>query len=329
LFITAIGRSACACEDQTVRDAAFAQSRDVHRLCVIANAGDSAARRTHERLETWLQDAAKDLNVELVRVAADQAAVVWTEYGLPSAPPSLPVVVLAGRRSAERRSFFIDHWDPAPTADDLEQLKTSPTRRALQRELVRRLAALLYVRGTGDRNRRTEAALQAVIGEWSAREAVGVGLVRADRSDPRERLLLAFVGADRTREDWVAVVFGRGKFMTPLIGDDITEAGLNACLDTLVGACTCLKSPSLLGVDIPMVWDEALDAAVVPLRAGGDPNASKRIRTGLAETRVSRFEGPMLATTLWTLGALALVLCGATVVIVWRRRRYEPRSPSA
>jgi len=287
------------------------------------------ARRICDRVETWLQGAGEGLNVALVRVAADGPGVKWSEYGLPSAPPSLPVVVLAGWQSAERRGFYIDHWQPAPTVDDLERLKTSPARQALQRDLVRRLAVLLYVPGAGDQHAGTEAVLQTVVDAWSARESAGVSLVRVERSDPHERLLVSFVGANRARDDWVAVVFGRGKFMPPLVRADITEAGLNACLETLVGACTCLTSPSLLGVDIPMVWDETLDATVVPLRAGADPNAPKRLQTVLAETRGPRLKGPMLATTLWTLGALALLVCGATVVIAWRRRRYDPRSPCA
>jgi len=340
VLIAAVPPKARACEDLTVRDAAFLYPRDVHRLCVIASADDPAAHKTYQRLEAWLLGEGKDLNVELVRVQADRAGVEWKEYGIPSAPPSLPVVVLAGRRTAERRFFFIHHWDPAPSAEDLERLKKSPVRQALRRELGRRLAVLLYVPRTGqdahapddsDTARQPGASdlLQIVIDTWSAKESHGLALARVDRSDIREQVLLSFIGVGSTGPDWVAVVFGRGKFMPPLVGDQVTEAGLNEQLETLVGGCTCLRSPVTLGVDLPMQWDEALDQAVVPVGPGLGIRTLRPEASLVAASDTAGSGRQILGATLAT-SAVLLVLVGvAAAAMVWRKRRSDARSTVA
>ena len=331
-----------ACEDLTVRDAAFLYPRDVHRLCVMANAKDPAGHKTYQRLDAWLLNDGKDLNVQLVRVRADRADVSWKEYGIPSAPPSLPVVVLAGRRTAERRFFFIHHWNPAPSAEDLERLETSPVRQALQRELGRRLAVLLYLPrtsggasvpddGSAARSRPVGASglLQTVVDTWSARVSQGLALVRVDRSDLREQVLLSFIGVGPTGPDWVAVVFGRGKFMPPLVGDQITEAGLGEQLEILLGGCTCLRSPVTLGVDLPMRWDEALDQEVVPVGPGLGIRALRPEASVVAASDAAGSGRRILATTLGTSAGLLVLVGAAAVVMVWRKRRREARSTPA
>jgi hypothetical protein len=311
---------ASACDDVTLRDAAFKEPRDVHRLCVIGRPDDVTARRMHERLENWLASSATHLNVELASAAPDEPGVRWAEYGLPSAPPSSPVIVLAGRRTFERKSFFIDHWESAPSAEDLEQLKTSPVREAIRREVVRRLAVLLYIPGTGGAAGPTEKVLDSVVKTWGEKEPLGLAVIRASRSDERERLLLSFVGAGKSGPDWVAVVFGRGKFTPPLQGKDVTEARLDELIEPLVGECTCLRSPASLGVDIPMVWDKALDAAVVPLRTAdiGPPLRHRAVL--IVEGNGSTTHRRVLARTIGTLGLLVVVVTFAAAVILWRRR---------
>jgi hypothetical protein len=91
-----------------------------------------------------------------------------------------------------------------------------------------------------------------------------------DRSDPAERVLLSFMAIEDSGPEWTAVIFGRGKMMPPILGDDITEAELDRQLETLVGECTCLRSASSFGVDLPMIWGATEDAQIVPLRSPGD-----------------------------------------------------------
>ena len=132
--LVAAGLSAHACDSGTVRDAAFKAKRDIHLLCVIANAGDPAAEQTYERLDTWLQGGAHDLNIRLERVNADDDSVRWPDLGIPTVPPNLPVVTLAGR--LQRRSFVIDHWEPAPSDEDLALLRTSPARERITKAIL-------------------------------------------------------------------------------------------------------------------------------------------------------------------------------------------------
>jgi len=311
---------AFACEDVTVRDAAFTESRDVHRLCVIADAEDSAGRELYDRLEGWFETSGTGLNVELVRVDADDPEVRWDEYGIPSVPPSLPVTVLAGSRYAERRRFFIDYWEPGPTLENLESMSTSPARDAMRTELVRRVAVLLYIPGTNGDAGSAEPVLDAVVKRWSSEVPLGLSVVRVDRSDERERLLLSFAGVEERGADWVAVVFGRGKLRPFLEGPEITEARLDELIAPLVEGCTCLRPPSSLGVDIPMRWDESDDSAVVRLRASGDAPGGPW-GTSSTNPAGSSIVRRVMPAAMWTFGALALAVAIGTGAVIWIRNR--------
>ena len=319
---------AFACVDTTLRDAAFDEARDVHRLCVMSNAQDPEGQEIFSRLETWLKESGRGLNVELVRVDADAPETRWEQYGIPSAPPIFPVSVLAGYHAFERRSFLIEHWEPEPTAEDLAALRSSPAREAIRRETVRRVAVLLYIPGTGTDAGKTQPVIEAAVKTWEKREPLGLAVVRVERSDEREGVLISFTGLKLTGPDWVAVVFGRGKIMQPLIGDEITEAALNELIEPLVGECTCLRSPSSLGVDIPMVWDESLDAAVVRLRSGAGTGFPWDNSLS-ASTTSSPIERRVFTTTLWTFAALVSAAVIGAGAIVWRKNRAHMPTPRA
>ncbi|MFV2068114.1 MAG: hypothetical protein ACC645_14160, partial [Pirellulales bacterium] len=102
MAVTLFLSPARACDDVTVRDAAFQAPRDMHRLCVMHRHDDPAAEERVAALRDWLAASAAGLNIEVVSVDVDAPDVEWSEYAIPSAPPDLPVVVLAGRRTADR-----------------------------------------------------------------------------------------------------------------------------------------------------------------------------------------------------------------------------------
>lgn len=323
-----------ACVDVTVRDAAFSEHRDIHRICVIGTTNDPKSLEIYNNLASWFAISGTGLNIELLRVDADDPDVYWEEYGIPSAPPSLPVVVLAGTRNNERKRFFIDYWIPFPGEDDLQLLKTSPARVAIQREVVRRIAVLLYIPGSGSKAGGAGAVLDSVVETWSERDSLDICVVRVDRSDVRERLLLSFTGVEKSEEDWVGVIFGRGKLMAPLEGEEITEVRLNEKIETLVGECTCLVSASSLGVDIPVVWDESLDESLVALRTRSGDDAVLNLMSiaslidveGFSEnsesiTYESESGRKILMPVMWTLSTLLFIVGIVTVVIVWPRNR--------
>ena len=351
---------AFACDEGMVRDAAFDGPRDTYRLCVISRTGAVAGREIAGRLGSWLKTTGAALNLEVVRLAADDPQVRWSDYGLPAAPPELPVVVLVGKRPANpqdahaNQNFFVDHWQPEPTAADLQVLLTSPARAALRRELGRNLAVLVWVPENGggsgdgvagsggsvdggrhdkytrDGQRRIHEVVDQCHRSGFGQQAWGVSLVAVDRHDPRERLLLSFLGIQPEGPDWVGVVFGRGKFMTPpLEGEGITAAGIKACLATLAADCTCTQSPARLGVDLLMRW-QAADAEKVVRLAPGPPSsgpdrlASAAALAGLPQAGPGRLS-PLVRITVWLFSGLIVVSGIGSAAIFWYHTRRDPR----
>jgi hypothetical protein len=311
---------ASACDYTTMRDAAFDEPRDVHRLYVIGEAGDAAARQIRDQLAAWRSSSAPDLNVEVKTIDADDPQVSWMEVGIPSAPPMLPVTVLTGRRTFEKQSFFIDHWEPGPRQAELAVIGDSPARQAITREVGRRVAVLLYMPGTDPAAGRAKGIIDAAIKAWTAKWPAGLSMVQVERSDPRERVLRSFTGVPESGPDWLAVVFGRGKLMLPLVGPEITEQQLNEQLEVVVQECTCLRSPSSLGADLPLVWTPAMDKEVIRLK---DPSASTQATTrptssGLAAPAVGVV---VVRRSVLVLGLLVVGVVGVIVALAWRRRR--------
>jgi len=322
-----------ACDNATVRDAAFQTPRDVHRLCVVHRHGDRAAMDRVAALRDWLAESAAGLNIEVVSVDADASDVAWSAYALPSAPPTLPVVVLVGWRTADRKSFFIDHWEPGLNAEELDAIRTSPARRAIRDAVGNHLAVLLYIPGTGADAGRAEGVIDLVVRERNEQGPLGLSVVRVERTDPRERLLLSFVGVQAEGSDWVGIVFGAGKFMPPLIGEAITADALNGRLATISAACTCLQSPARLGVDIPMVWRKTWSDSVTLLATGGTSQEEPRAENARGMPPIAMPANAALPAgvavdaaaaerRLWIIAAGTLVglVLLSTVALLWQRR---------
>ena len=333
LFFGIGGRVSWPC-DSTVRGKAFEDARDLHRLCVISDGRDSASLAMASRLETWLMKEGANLNVELVRLDARDPNVKWEDYGIPSAPPDLPVVMLAGLDRASRRSFVVDHWEPDLTDKDLEALRTSPGREAIRRNAGKKWAVLLYAPGKGPEAGKAEAIIEAVARRWSQEHAPGVSVVRLDRFDPRERLLCSFAGLNRPTEhgqqaqatipDWIGVVFGRGKLMAPpLEGAQITDAALEQLLSQLIEICSCLRPPSMMGVDIPMAWEPDDEKSVVSLLS---PEAEKALAVAgiLAAPAAPPGGRTLLTSALSAIALLVAAVVGTTFALVRREKRRRP-----
>jgi hypothetical protein len=327
VFAAVTSFPAAACQNGSVRFAAFDYPRDVHKLCVIGNTGDPAAEAHHARLASWLREHAADLNVELVRVNADDPAVAWLALALPSAPPTLPVTVLAGWDSVRRRPFHVDHWEPAPTSQEMEVLARSSVRDAIKRDAAGHWAVLLFSRGTDAQSGAAATVLDAVVKKWAAEQPPGVTVVPLDRSDPKERLLQTFIGLPPSGPDWVGVLFGRGKLMAPpLEGDAITEENVNRLVELLFQPCTCLQSSMSPGVDIPLIWEPRLDATVVALGTDSDVAPAPAGRTAAArvqvqaEASVSPVGGRVPVIAIVVVVASALLVAFGAAIVWWRAR---------
>ncbi|MCG3199032.1 MAG: hypothetical protein GHCLOJNM_03540 [bacterium] len=300
-----------ACDDATVRSAAFYDKRDHHRLTLMAPTGDPKADEIDQRLAAWAKTASGEFNVAYRRIDPNDPNIPWSEYGIPSAPPSFPVVVLSGTSRADKRFFLIDHWEPAPTGSDLRLLVDSPSRDALREELGKRIAVLLYIPGKGPAAGKAEPELRKVV-ESRAQGPLGVSILRVERNDPNERILISFTGTEARAEDWVAVVFGPGRLRNPLMGGAISAAALNDQIDQVIENCTCLRPVSSYGVDLPMRWSEALSLAALSLPEEGVEEEPVKEAFGIARAAY--------APAAWTLGAMVVLVAGWAYLILRRRK---------
>jgi hypothetical protein len=243
-------------------------------------------------------------------VAVDDSEADWTEFGIPSAPPSTPVVALIGS-AVGRENWVIHHWEPSPMEADLAQLRDSPARRAIRKAVGQHLAVVVHVHAADPDDQKAGPIIKKAVADWASHmeQDLGLAVVTVQRSDERERFLLKFIGSEPDGPDWLAVVFGRGKFMPPLQGGDITQANLDGQLETLMAECTCLRSPRTLGVDIPIVWEQGLDQQVVRLKTEND--------AALAEVAASRPALDAVPTPLpWTVTAYTLTAFPVLVAVI-------------
>jgi hypothetical protein len=346
VVVLLLGVTATPACDLKVRDAAFRTPRDVHQLCVIAQSSDENAAATAGRLGEWIEGPGKGLNLELVRVNAEDPEIDWPSYGIPSVPPELPVVVLVGRNYGNGESFYIQHWQPAPSEQDLAALSDSPVRERIRQEVGQRMAVVLYVPASAGEEESAQPLLERIAEKWSSPGPLGVSVIELDRADPQEQLLLSFAGVGPQGPDWLGVVFGRGKLMgPPLVDENMAEASLDELIEQVTAECSCSKPLPQLGVDIPLVWNEKYDAAEVVL-AEADTSAELDVPLpGLSASlppdqtasplerdqdynaslspgdRLDSSNNTLLATALWTLAVLFVVITTVSICIVWWKKR--------
>jgi len=319
-----------ACNTGSVRDAAFTTTRDTHRLCVIALETDATIEPEYARLEAWFSQHAEDLNVRLERIDPSDDDIDWRMYGLPSAPPEIPVTVLIGASSALARPFVIQHWNPSPSDADLARLLTTPAIAQAKKTLVDEWASVIYAPAVNEGNEETWQALKVVEKRWDEEQAPGISVVKLDRANPEEALFCAFAGIKEDTPGWLAVMFGRGMLLAPpLIGDDITEDNLEALLSQLTVPCTCLQETLGIGVNMPMRWEKALDARFAELeKAAGsgyteitfEDQVETMVEEVLEETILEEEQGTLTAV-LVPLGIATLVAMASMLAMLWRNRR--------
>ncbi len=307
----------------------------MHRLCFMGDWSDPQEGNPAGKFTEWLASGGKDLNVEIELVDVGDPKLRWSDYGIPSAPPSLPVAVFVGRGHGGE-GFVIDHWDPEPNEEDLKLLENSPVRQQLQQQLGKKLAVLLYSAAFDTDGQDLEQLLHRVVEKWSRRNELGISLIQLDRTDPRERTLLSFAGIGQAGPAWVGVVFGRGKLMAPpLVGEEITEGRINELINQLIQDCACSKPLPSMGVDLPLAWNDQLSDAVVALPSlVENSQETQAVLPSLATTVSTLKDSPsadltntkqpgnptLLTIALGTLAVSIFVVVGISVVMIWRRR---------
>ncbi len=122
--------------------------------------------------------------------------------------------------------------------------------------------------------------------------------------------------------------------MAPLEGEGISEAAVSSLLETLAADCTCIQTPSRLGVDILMPWDQAADEALVRAAPISQPvDTLTAVMSAKASAVADASPPASIATTrsativLWMVGGLILFSAAGSVVILWQRQARSPDAP--
>lgn len=304
-----------ACERGTVRDAAFAKPRDVHRMCVFTSDADEEGAQIQESLESWLQGPGNGLNVRIERVNANSPSIDWTVYGIPSAPPRLPAVALIGESVPSGKPFVVTAWEPAPALEELDALAASVACTQICDALGKYWAVILHAPGNTPG---VHDALERVQERWAKEQAPGLAVVILSGDSPAERVLRAFVGVPKDGSDWVGVVFGKGKLLAPpLVGARIGNESLNGLLESLAVQCTCLHESVRLGLDLPMKWDETITQAALALSAG---NPSIATSSRIATAGLGGGNRPAPWRFYLVLGLGVLCAAGTAILVTWMRQ---------
>lgn len=126
----------------------------------------------------------------------------------------------------------------------------------------------------------------------------------------------------RDSTPWAAVVFGRGRFLPRLMGEQITAETLDQQLQQLAATCECGARIGL-GIDMPVAWDpQRRDGMAVLYRETATRPASQPTSAPTtAPTTRPTLGAEMVATALWTLLALGGVVVVATLALLWLRHR--------
>ena len=78
-----VGKS---CESLTVRDAAFQEPRDLHRVVLLTHEGDEGIDAIDARLRAWFATHEKEVNLEYVKVDVDQEQQLAGYFQIRSVP---------------------------------------------------------------------------------------------------------------------------------------------------------------------------------------------------------------------------------------------------
>jgi hypothetical protein len=297
-------------------------------------------------------------NIGAVSVKVDDLDGMREEFraiwdGLES--KALPRMVLCHPQTYYDQELTVA-WEGAPSKSAFNRLIDSPARR----EIVRSMAAgqagvfVLLESGNNEKDKAAAAVVQKALNEFSeefelplyAKQAMGLpldeevevtfSLLRIAREDPDEEALMDIVqiGFPESeiggREPLLSTVFGRGRILPFLVGDDISEDNLFYYLGYLSGNCSCEIKWQNPGFDllIRSNWYKVLAGEVPPPL----PHTSRKVAVtkvtpqradaNAASAASTETSSPLLRNLLIAAGAV-LILVAALTAILMRRAGKE------
>jgi len=119
---------------------------------------------------------------------------------------------------------------------------------------------------------------------------------------------------DKIRQPIAFPIFGRGRVLCALVGDEIKKENVEEICYFLVGGCSCQVKEANPGWDLLLSadWDGMLEGQMEEAVFAGPATVVKGGGAGLPWRNI-----------LIALSSLLVLVAGTTYVILWRRRRYE------
>lgn len=270
-----------------VRDVGFVDlETEPYRFCVLV--GSETPAEIVALLRQMPAIALRDCNIQVDIASASSATNHPAFSHRPEqAGPSLRHAVLVSPDGQALPLSLDDGNRPfrETLAARLDDIASSPKREELVTASIRSFAAVLLVEGeTPAANQRArQAASRAIESIRSQMQslpkpiAAPPALVVLEAADlARERILLWSLRLDTARTDQprAAIVYGRARWMGPLMrGDEISERNLSRLLSIIGADCECgLDVAWTLGTRLPVRWNE-LRHAEAAKALGFDPES--------------------------------------------------------
>jgi hypothetical protein len=230
---------------------------------------------------------ALSVNVDKMDEISEEVRAVWDSLD----DQTLPRMVVCHPRIHYGQELTVA-WSGEPSEAVFRRLIDSPARRDIVRKMASGQAGVFVLVESGDREVDDKAAalVQKALDQFAeefelppyAKEAMGIppeeevevtfSLLRIARDDPDEKGLMDIIDigipetADDRKEPLLSAVFGRGRILPFLVGEEISEDGVFYYLGYLSGNCSCeikLQNP---GFDLLMRsnWYKVLAGEVPP-----------------------------------------------------------------
>ena len=192
-----------------------------------------------------------------------------------------------------------DLWAGPLTGASVAAIIDSPLRRRIAADLIQGESAVFVLLESGNREMDEAAAHllekelaqlektlelpEAAAGQWNdplydekgpPKMRLGLEMVRLSRTDPAEQLFVKMLAGSaldflKGGEPIVFPIFGRGRALCAIVGDQISADRIGEEAAFLVGPCSCIVKDQNPGVDMLMAvdWDAALagQASAIPV----------------------------------------------------------------
>lgn len=335
-LLAALSLPASACITPVFRYALENWPADLYEVAVIHK--DPLGQREQLLLEKLCKasDTLTNLLVKPVDITGKSKEEIAKLRGSENRPEAeLPWMVV---RYPQFTGIKEPMWEGRFTKTAVERLLNSPLRSKIVKRILDGDTAVwvLLESGVKEKDERAARTLEKelkrmekeldfspeykeyMIDVLGIRMRISFSLIKLSRSDGRERLLIQDLlhplpKDDEIRRQPIAFpVFGRGRVLCALVGDEIKGENIEEICYFLVGGCSCEVKSSNPGWDLLLSadWDGMLEGQMEEAVFAGPATAVKG--AGLPWRNI-----------LIALSSLLLLIAGTTYFILWRRRRYE------